>query len=309
MRQAISKTDGPPDAPPRKRGRLRKAFYPYLWILPSLLLMVAIIVVPIIDLFITSFSEVSLSGIRRGFNGLDNYTALFQDDTFLMVVKNTLIWTVSIVAISTFLSLGIATLLDQRFFGRRMVRSALMLPWAVSLLITAIIWEWILNFRYGILNLILKTLGLINQNINWLAEPFTSFPAMIGVGIFVTIPFTSFVVLAGLQSISAELYDAAKVDGANKWARFLYVTLPLLKPVLTVSIVLNTIYVFNSFPIVWAMTRGEPLNKTDIVFTYLYKLGFEQRQMGEAAAVSVLSFVMLLSFSVVYVTLVARRGS
>jgi multiple sugar transport system permease protein len=295
--------------PAREKSLGGKSVYPHLWILPSVTLMVAIIVVPIIDLFITSFSEVSFSGVRGGFNGVENYVSLFQDPVFPRVLINTVIWTVGIVGITVVLSLGIANLLNEKFVGRRLVRAALIIPWAVSLLITAVIWRWIFDFRYGTLNLVLQQLGIIEENVNWLAQPVTSFPAMIAVGIFVSIPFTSFVLLAGLQSISAELYEAAKVDGADRWKRFVYVTLPQLRPTLTVAVVLNTIYVFNSFPIVWAMTRGEPLNKTDIIFTYLFKLGFEQRQLGVAAAVSVISFLILVSFSAAYVWFATRRES
>jgi multiple sugar transport system permease protein len=291
----------------RKKGLGGKTVYPLLWILPSVALMVAIVVVPIVDLFITSFSEVGLSGLREGFNGVENYVSLFQDPVFPRVLINTVIWTVTIVGITVILSLGIASLLNEEFVGRRLVRSALIVPWAVSLLITAVIWKWIFDFRYGTLNLILKELGIIEKNVNWLAQPATSFPAMIAVGIFVSLPFTSFVLLAGLQAISAELYEAARVDGANRWKRFVHITLPQLRPTLTVAVVLNTIYVFNSFPIVWAMTRGEPLNKTDIIFTYLYKLGFEERQLGVAAAVSVISFLILIAFSASYVWFVTRR--
>jgi multiple sugar transport system permease protein len=290
-----------------KKGLGGRNLYPYLWILPSVVLMVAIIVVPIIDLFITSVSEVSFSGVRGEFNGGANYVSLFQDPVFPRVLINTLVWTVAIVGITIILSLGIASLLNEKFVGRRLVRAALVVPWAVSLLITAVIWKWIFDFRYGTLNLILKELGIIENNVNWLAQPVTSFPAMIAVGIFVSLPFTSFVLLAGLQAISAELYEAARVDGADRWKRFRHVTLPQLRPTLTVAVVLNTIYVFNSFPIVWAMTKGEPLNKTDIIFTYLYKLGFEQRQLGEAAAVSVISFLILVTFSASYVWFVTRR--
>lgn len=291
----------------RKKGLDGRTLYPLLWILPSVALMVAIVVVPIVDLFITSFSEVGLSGLREGFNGVENYVSLFQDPVFPRVLINTLIWTVAIVGITIILSLGIASLLNEKFVGRRLVRAALIVPWAVSLLITAVIWKWIFDFRYGTLNLILKELGIIEKNVNWLAQPATSFPAMIAVGIFVSLPFTSFVLLAGLQAISAELYEAARVDGANRWKRFVHITLPQLRPTLTVAVVLNTIYVFNSFPIVWAMTRGEPLNKTDIIFTYLYKLGFEERQLGVAAAVSVISFLILIAFSASYVWFVTRR--
>jgi multiple sugar transport system permease protein len=177
----------------RKEGLGGRTVYPHLWILPSVALMVAIIVVPIIDLFITSFSEVSISGLRQGFNGVENYVALLQDPVFPRVLINTVIWTVTIVGITVILSLGIASLLNEEFVGRRLVRSALIVPWAVSLLITAVIWKWIFDFRYGTLNLILKELGIIEKNVNWLAQPATSFPAMIAVGIFVSLPFTSFV--------------------------------------------------------------------------------------------------------------------
>jgi multiple sugar transport system permease protein len=285
----------------------KEKLYPYLWILPSVLLSTTIIAVPVVDLFITAFSEVSGAGIRQGFAGLDNFTALFQTNTFLMVLKNTLVWTVGIVSVTIILSLAIAILLNQQFFARGIVRAALIFPWAASLLITSVIWRYILDFRYGTLNLVLKRLGLIDQNINWLTEPSIALAAMIGVGILVSVPFASFILMAGLQSIPAELYDAAKVDGAGSWARFIYITLPQLRSALTIAIVLNTIYVFNSFPIIWIITRGEPLNQTDIVFTYLYKLGFEQRQLGEAAAVSVISFIVLLAFAILYVSLATGR--
>ena len=282
---------------------------PYLWILPSLLLMFIVIFIPIVELFMTSFSTISLAGVRKGFNGLDNYVAIFQDDTFYLVLKNTLVWTIFVVGISTALSMGIAVLLNRKFPGRKIVRAALIVPWAVSLIITAAIWKWILDYNYGTFNYLFTKLNIINENIYWLANPSLSFPAMIGVGIFVTIPFTSFVLLSGLQSISNDLYEAASVDGADGWGKFWRITLPLLKQPLTVSLVLNTIYVFNSFPIIWTMTQGDPVNKTDTVITYLYKLAFQSSKMGEAAAVSVISFLILLMFTLFYVYMTFRKES
>jgi multiple sugar transport system permease protein len=280
---------------------------PYLWLLPSIMLIFTIVIYPIYELFITSVSQISLSGLRQGFIGLENYRALFQDGTFLIVLKNTLIWTITVVGVSTVLSLGIASLLNQRFPGRRLVRAALVIPWAVSLIITAVIWKWILNYNYGPLNLFLQKLHIINENIYWLANPSTSFPAMMWVGIFVTIPFTSFVILSGLQAIPSDLYESASVDGANGWQKYFHITLPQLKSALTVSTVLNTIYVFNSFPIVWSITKGDPVNKTDLIITYLYKLAFNVNKMGQAAAVSVIGFMLLLTFAIIYVTIVMRK--
>lgn len=295
------------DVNPNRKSHIRKMLPAQIWLLPSVLLIFAIVIYPIYELIIISLSEMSLSGLRRGFTGLDNFVAVFKDKTFLMVLKNTLIWTVSVVGISTILSLGIASLLNQKFPGRRIVRAALVIPWAVSLIITAIIWKWILNYEYGTLNHLLKQLGLISENIYWLANPSTSFPAMIWVGIFVTIPFTSFVILSGLQGIPHDLYESASVDGANSWQKYWHITLPQLRPALTVSTVLNTIYVFNSFPIVWSITKGDPIHKTDLIITYLYKLAFQVNKMGHAAAVSVIGFLMLLAFAILYLTIIVRK--
>lgn len=291
----------------RRRLRLAGGLAPYLWLAPSLLLIILVTIFPIFELFSTALSKVSLSGVKKGYVGLQNFSNVLRDPVFWGVLKNTLIWTVGVVGISTVLSLGIAQLLNQEFPGRRLVRSALIVPWAVSLIITSVIWRWILDYHYGALNLILQKLHLIDQNIYWLASPATSFPAMIGVGIFVTIPFTSFLFLAGLQAIPGELYESAGVDGANGWSKFVHVTLPMLRQPLMISTVLNTIYVFNSFPIIWSMTKGEPVNQTDTIITYLYKLAFVAHKMGDAAAVSVISFLLLLLFSVAYIGLVMRR--
>lgn len=217
------------------------------------------------------------------------------------------IWTSSIVSISTIISMGIALLLNQDFFGRKLVRAALIIPWAASVLITAAIWKWIFNANYGTFNLILTDLHIINQNVYWLGPYSSSFPVMIWIGVFVTIPFTSFIILAGLQTISNELYEAGAMDGANGWRRFWNITLPSLRQPLMISIILNTIYVFNSFPIIWTITQGGPANATQTLITYLYTLAFQVNNMGEAAAASVVSFIALLIFSAIYAT-VALRG-
>lgn len=298
----------PPKRVKKKKIKLEKFFMnPYLWILPSVLLMVVVNFIPIVELLTTSFSRISMAGVRHEFNGIDNYISVFQNATFYGVLWNTLVWTICVVGISTVLSMGIAILLNQTFPGRKVVRAALIIPWAVSLIITSAIWKWIFDYNYGALNQILLSLKLIDEKIYWLANPSISFPAMIWVGIFVTIPFTTFVILSGLQSISKDLYEAASVDGANGKVKFFRITLPLLKQPLTVSLVLNTIYVFNSFPIIWTITQGDPVNKTDTVITYLYKLAFQVNKMGEAAAVSVISFLVLVAFTLIYVNMVMRR--
>jgi multiple sugar transport system permease protein len=150
-------------------------------------------------------------------------------------------------------------------------------------------------------------LGLINTNIPWLARAATAFPVQILIGILVSIPFTVTIFLGGLSSVPDELYDAAAIEGANRWQQFRFITLPLLRPFVNIAFVLNTIYVFNSFPIIWATTQGGPANSTDILVTYLYKAGFRLGKLGEAAAVSVIMFAILLVFTIIYVRLAMRE--
>ncbi|MCL6600400.1 MAG: sugar ABC transporter permease [Alicyclobacillus macrosporangiidus] len=292
----------------RKVGwyKYRKGLAPYLWLLPSFLLILLFTLYPVYQLFVTSFSKMDLAGISHGFTGLSNYVHLIQERNFAHTISNTIVWTVSIVGLSTIISLGVSVLLNLDFPGRKFVRAALIVPWAASLLITASIWKWIFDYNYGTLNLILKDLNIIHHNIYWLATYHTSFPAMIWIGIFVTIPFTTFVFLAGLQTIPSDLYEAASVDGARPWRKFWHITLPSLRHSLIVSTVLNTIYVFNSFPIIWTVTQGGPANSTQTLITYLYSLAFQVNNMGEAAAASVISFVLLLVFSIIYGYMVLR---
>jgi len=198
--------------------------------------------------------------------------------------------------------------LNEKFHGRKIVRAIVVFPWATALISQSVIWKYIINADYGALNALLYKLGIIKSYVNWTATPGQFFAWECFVGILVTIPFVTFCVLSGLQSIDTSLYEAADVDGASFWDRLFKVTLPLLMPSLTVSTVLNIIYVFNSFPIVWTMTKGDPANHTDTLVTYLYKLAFYNGRQGEAAAVSVIGFLILLVCASVYMIYTLRKG-
>lgn len=280
---------------------------PYVLILPGFLLAAFIILWPLYQLGLISLSEVNRFGQLRGFSGIDNYVAVFSDPHFLGALWRTFIWTGGIVFGTLIISVPVAMILNEDFYGRSLARIIIMLPWAVSLTMTAIVWRWALNGESGMLNSGLQNLGLIDQNIQWLARASTAFPVQIMIGILVTIPFTTTIFLGGLSSIPDDLYEAAKLEGASRWQTFREITLPLMRPFLNISIVLNMIYVFNSFPIIWATTQGGPANSTDILVTYLYKLGFRFGKLGEASALSVMMFALLLAFTVLYVALAMRR--
>ncbi len=291
----------------RPGERSSKDFRPYLLILPSFLLTAFIIAYPLLDLASTSVHAVTRFGQVRGFVGLGNFASVLADPLFAESLWRTLEWTVGVVGGTILVSLPVALILNLRFIGRGIARGLVMLPWAVSLTMSAIVWRWTLNGQSGLLNLTLQELGLIKIPIVWLASGNTAFPMEIFIGILVSVPFTVTILLGGLSSLPGDIYEAAAMEGAETWQQFRTLTLPLLWPFLNIAIVLNMIYVFNSFPIIWVMTEGGPANATDILVTYLYKLAFVFGRMGDAAAVSLLMFAILLGFTLIYLRL-ARRG-
>ena len=281
---------------------------PYIWIAPSIILMFIFIIIPIGFVFRMAFSEVSKAGLIKGFAGFGNFVKVLKTEQFAVVLKNTIVWTILVVVLSTVLGFILALLLNNEFKGRKVARAIVVFPWATTLVIQASVWKFIIDVDYGALNTLLKSLGLISTNVNWTPTPEAFFAWEIACGIFVTIPFVCFTALSGLQSIDSSYYEAATVDGANYWQKLFRITLPLVKPSLTVATVLNIIYVFNSFPIVWTITKGDPAYRTDTLVTYLYKLAFYNGKQGEAAAVSVIGFLILLVCASVYMVSTLKKG-
>lgn len=281
---------------------------PWLLIVPSLVLALFIISYPIFNIVWQSLHDVSRFGQIRDFSGLQNFYNVFGDPVFLSALKNTIIWTFCVVVGTVGISVPVALVLNQDFYGRGIARTIVMLPWSVSLTMTAVVWRWAFNDDYGMVNVTLQKLGLIGGPIHWLATPEYAFPVEIAVGILVSIPFTTTIFLGGLSSVPGDIYEAARIDGASAWQQFRQLTLPLLKPFINMAILLNVIYVFNSFPIIWVMTQGGPDDSTHILVTYLYELGFRLGRPGEAAAVSLIMLVILFAFSVAYLRVQARRG-
>ena len=287
---------------------MSRPFTPYFLILPSFLLAAAVILWPVGEIVTLASHDVNRFGMVRDLIGFANFQELFADPDFFDALGRTIVWTVAVVLGTLVVSTPIALILNEDFYGRGLARILIMLPWAISLTMTAIVWRWALNGESGMLNSGLRDLGILGDNVQWLAQASTAFPMQILIGILVSIPFTVTIFLGGLSSVPEDLYDAAAIEGAGRWQQFRYITLPLLRPFINIAFVLNTIYVFNSFPIIWATTQGGPANSTDILVTYLYKLGFRLGKLGEASAVSLIMFAILLVFTLVYVRLTMPRG-
>ena len=273
-----------------------------LWLGPSLVLIGGVVGYPAIALVRASLGRYSITGLYQGSVGADNYARLLEQPALPTVLVNTAVWVVAVVAVTVVVSLGLAQLLNQDFAGRALVRWALIVPWAASLIMTSKLFVWIYDYYFGAFNDVLTSLGVLSQPVDWLGEDATVMAAMIAVGIFVSLPFTTYVLLAGLASIPGEVYEAARVDGASTWAAYRRVTLPLLKPALLVAVVLNVIYVFNSFPIVWTLNDRNPGFGHDTMITYMYKIAFKSalRDIGLAAALGVVNVLLILLAVVAY---------
>lgn len=264
------------------------------WIGPALILILLVVIWPVIELIRTSFTDISLAGSLLDFNGLTNYRDLIANVDLYPVAKRTLLWVFGIVFFTVLLSLPLAQLINQNFPGRKYVRWAMIFPWAASVVMTSMIWTWILDAYSGELNLTLTQLGLISEPVDWINNPGSSFYFLMWVAVFVSVPFTSFVLLAGLQSIPSDIIEAASVDGATAWQIYRRIKFPLLRNSLLIATIINLINVFNSFPIIWVMTRGGPGYDTDTTTTFAYKLAFIESNMGQSTALGVFNFMVIM---------------
>jgi multiple sugar transport system permease protein len=267
-----------------------------LWLGPSLALIAAVVIYPAVELVRASLGRYSITGLYQGAVGLRNYARLLEQEALPTVIANTVTWVVLVVGITIAISLGLAQLLDASFPGRRLVRWALIVPWAASLIMTSKLFVWLYDYYFGLVNRGLVAVGLLRGPVDWLGDDATVMGAMIAVGVFVSLPFTTYVLLAGLSTIPGEVYEAARVDGASGWRAYRAVTLPLLRPALLVAAVLNIIYVFNSFPIVWTLNDRNPGLAHDTMITYMYKIAFKSslRDVGLAAALAVVNVGLIL---------------
>lgn len=264
------------------------------WIGPSVVLVVLVVVYPLFETIRASFQEFSLTGAVKGWAGVENFEQIFSDPDLTRVLLNTLVWVVGGVALTTLLALPMGQLLDKEFWGRRLLRIALIVPWATSVVMTAIGFRWILNYYYGVLNPFLESLHIIDGPVDWLGDERTIMPVMIVTAVFISLPFTSFAVLAGLKGIPEEVKEAAQIDGASRWQAYRHITLPLLRGPLMITVLLNSIWIFNSFPIIYVLNKSNPGYLNDTTITYMYKVAFlTERDIGAGAAMAVLNVLII----------------
>jgi multiple sugar transport system permease protein len=278
-----------------------------LLIAPTVLIFSAVIVYPLVSaLYLSLFSIYTLT-LQGSWVGLGNYGELLGSQTFWRALTNNLIWTVGTLTLQIVFGVALALLLNNNIWFRSLARSLVLFPYFISTVVAVLVWRWLFNDLYGILNHMMMRVGLIDMPINWLGEMPNAMASIILVGAWKYFPFVVIAVLARLQTVPPQLYEAARVDGANAWSRFWDVTLPQLRDVLTVIILLRTIWDFKEFDLIYLMTGGGPLNRTQTLPLVVYQQAFGLNQMGMAAAYSVVMMLVMLVFMAAYLNQ-ARRN-
>ena len=268
----------------------------WLLLLPALLILALVFVYPIARAFYLSwFTENLGTQLQPVFAGLGNYQRMLEDGRFWQSIFNTSIFTLFSVVIELLLGLGVALVLNKSFFGRGVVRTIAIVPWALPTAVMGLAWTWIFNDQYGVVNDILSRLGIISNNVNWLGTPALAMTALIVADVWKTTPFISIILLAGLQSISEDLYEAHRMDGATPWQSFWQITLPLLMPQILIALLFRFAQSFGVFDLVQVMTGGGPAGTTETVSIYIYSTIMRYLDFGYGAALVVVTFLLLIA--------------
>ncbi|QZZ22715.1 sugar ABC transporter permease [Leptothermofonsia sichuanensis E412] len=264
-------------------------------LIPAVIMLLLVFAYPIgRSLWLSFFDQNLATGLEPVFAGLNNYARIAGDGRFWQSFWITTRFTVITVVLELILGMGIALVLNQAFRGRNLVRTIAILPWALPTALIALGWTWIFNDQYGIVNDILLRLGLIQQGINWLGSPFTANLALIVADVWKTTPFISILLLAGLQSIPGDLYEAHALEGATPWQSFYRITLPLLMPQIIIAMLFRFAQAFGIFDLMAVMTGGGPGGSTEVVSLYIYATAMRYLDFGYSAAMVVVTFLLLI---------------
>jgi multiple sugar transport system permease protein len=267
----------------------------WLLTIPALLILALVFAYPIVRAIWQSFFAINLGNqLRPEFAGIANYTRMIQDGRFWGTLWNSALFTVSSVLLELILGMGIALVLNQAFRGRGIVRTIAILPWALPTALIALAWTWIFNDQYGVVNDLLLRFGLIQSGINWLGNPTLAMLSVIIADVWKTTPFISILLLAGLQSIPSDLYEAQAIDGATPWQSFRQVTLPLLLPQVVIALLFRLAQAFGIFDLISVMTGGGPGGATETVSLYIYSTVMRYLDFGYGAALVVVTFLLLV---------------
>ena len=292
----------------RKRRRKSDIYVPIILLAPAFLLVVGVIVYPICYAVGLSFQYYKLTDIvNRHFVGLENYISVWSNETFLASLGNTVKW-VGITVLCQFLfGLVLALILNTPFRGRGVIRSITLMPWVTPGVVIALMWVWIYNGNFGILNKCLTSIGILKENIPWLGSADTALYSQIATMIWQGIPFFAIMILAALQTISSDLYEAAEISGAGSWQKFIYITLPEIMPTIVTACMLRIIWVFNNVEVLYLMTGGGPGHSSMTVSLVAYIRAQKSLDFGQGSTIAIYGTLFMILFMTIYLKL-TRRG-
>ena len=284
--------------------RLTLRLEPYLYIAPSVVLIATIMLVPLIIGLSYAFRDMQLiNPFSGGFIGLEHFRTLWTDAAFWLSMKNTLVWTFASVALQFAFGLVLALLLNNSFPGRAIVQALVFLPWAVPTFLSGLNWAWLFNPVVGPLPHWMAALGILPAPENILSDPSIAIWGPIVANVWWGIPFFAITLLAALQSIPQDIYEAASIDGAGSWRRFTDITLPFLAPTIAIAVLLRTVWIANFADLIIVMTNGGPADQTQIVSSYIFTQAFRRLDFGYASAVAMVLLILLLAYSFVIILL------
>jgi multiple sugar transport system permease protein len=300
---AIGNTSGA--SPDRKAGRrLSARLEPYLYTAPAVILIVTVMLVPLVIGITYAFRDIRLlNPFSGGFVGLQHFAKLWNDEDFLLALENTVFWTATSVFFQFTLGLILALLLNVPFAGRGVAQALVFLPWAVPSFLSGLDWAWLFNPVVGPIPHWLTALGLMDQPVNILADPDHAMWGPIIANVWWGIPFFAITLLAALQSIPKDIYEAAAIDGAGPVERFRAITLPFLAPTIAIAVLLRTVWVANFADLIVVMTNGGPADRTQIVASYIFTTAFRRLDFGYASAIALVLLVLLMIYSLLLVVL------
>ena len=306
---ALRLTARPLARPAWRVGSLARdeAAFGYLLLLPAAILILVLVGVPFLNALWLSLHKKLLGAVDAPWIGFTNYATLIGDAAFWQAVRNTFVFTTGSIGAKLTIGLLIALVLNEALPLRGLWRSIVMLPYAMPTLVSVLVWKWMYNDVAGILNYLVAETHVSDHQILWLGDPSIAMPAVIAVNVWRGFPFFVITILAGLQTVPQELYDAAKVDGAGVWARFRQVTAPGIMPVVAVTTLFSAILTFNDFSIIWILTQGGPGNATNVLATLTYKIAIPGLELGKGVAVSVLMLPILVLMIVLLNRFISRR--
>ena len=291
-----------------RRGALSERAFGLFLLAPMTIVLLLVVAYPLLDSLMLSLYRVNLANPEQGqpFVGFGNYLYAFKQPAFWYSIERTLYFTVLSVALELGLGLTFAVLLNESFLGQLPARLAMIAPWALLTVSNGVLWAWILNPTYGIANMWLVKFGILNAPKAWLSDTFWTMNVIILADVWKNVPTMTLLLLAGLQPIVYDLYEAASVDGATRWQKFTRITLPLLRPVILVSVALRTIGAFRVFDIIFVLTgNGGPADSTKVISFYVYDQAFRYLYIGYGSAVSWLTTALMLVLIVIYMRLLS----